>query len=197
VLNDAEVIGLSVDEPHLFEQIFERHYGAILRYGRQRAGHDVGEEIASRTMVIAFERRASYDVRHPSARAWLYGIATNLIRHYARDERVHMAALAKLPIDPEIDDLADADRLDAERARPALLEALQALPARDRDAFVLLSIADLTYPEIARALDVPVGTVRSRIHRARRSLRERLASFEANTDVQRERGRGRAGDDDA
>jgi RNA polymerase sigma factor (sigma-70 family) len=108
-----------------------------------------------------------------------------------------MAALAKLPIDPEIDDPADADRLDAERARPALLEALQALPARDRDAFVLLSIADLTYPEIARALDIPVGTVRSRIHRARRFLRERLAPFEANTYVRRERGSGRTGDGDA
>ncbi len=183
MLEDAEILRLSVGEPRLFEEIFVRHYDQILRYARQRVGHDVGEEIAARTMMIAFTRRASFDGSSPSARAWLFGIATNLLRHHYRDERVHLGALARLPIDPNVDDIADPQRLDAERARPALIEALGSLSEGDRDAFVLLSLAQLSYPEIADALEIPIGTIRSRIHRARALLRERLSAFEANMDM--------------
>jgi RNA polymerase sigma-70 factor (ECF subfamily) len=138
-------------------------------------GHDVGEEIAARTMVIAFERRGSFDPKYLSARPWLYGIASNLIRHHIRDERVHVDALGKLPIDPDLGDLVDADRLDAELERPLLTRALMALEERDREAFLLFVLEDLSYDDIATALDIPVGTVRSRIHRARGQLRERIA----------------------
>ncbi len=180
MLDDAELLRRSVDDPGLFEEIFERHYDAILRYGRQRVGHDVGEEIAARTMVIAFDRRASFDGRIRSARPWLYGIAINLIRHHVRDERVHMAAIARLPIDPDLGDEETLDRLDAERRRPWLLDALLQLRPVDRDAFTLLALSDLSYPEIATALGVPEGTVGSRIHRARQTLREVITAFEAN-----------------
>ncbi len=180
MLDDAELLRRSVDDPGLFEEIFERHYDAILRYGRQRVGHDVGEEIAARTMVIAFDRRASFDGRIRSARPWLYGIAINLIRHHVRDERVHVAAIARLPIDPDLGDEETVDRLDAERRRPWLLDALLQLRPVDRDAFTLLALSDLSYPEIATALGVPEGTVGSRIHRARQTLREVITAFEAN-----------------
>ncbi len=180
MLDDAELLRRSVDDPGLFEEIFERHYDAILRYGRQRVGHDVGEEIAARTMVIAFDRRASFDGRIRSARPWLYGIAINLIRHHVRDERVHVAAIARLPIDPDLGDEETLDRLDAERRRPWLLDALLQLRPVDRDAFTLLAFSDLSYPEIATALGVPEGTVGSRIHRARQTLREVITAFEAN-----------------
>jgi len=180
VLDDAELLRRSVDDPELFEEIFERHYDAILRYGRQRVGHDVGEEIAARTMMIAFDRRASFDGRLRSARPWLYGIAINLVRHHVRDERVHMAALARLPIDPDLADDETLDRLDAARRRPSLLDALLQLRPADRDAFTMLALSDLSYQEIATALGVPEGTVGSRIHRARRALREAIDAFEAN-----------------
>lgn len=177
---DAELLRSSVDTPELFEAIFDRHYDAILRYARQRAGHTVGEDIAARTFVIAFERRDTYDARRPSARPWLYGIATNLIRHHHRDERIHLAAIARLPVDPDLDDIDDATRLDAERLRPKLLAALAALHTPDRDAFVLFAVSQLTYNEVAHALDIPVGTVRSRIHRARRHLREQMYPYAAS-----------------
>ena len=191
MLDDAELLRRSVDDPDLFEEIFERHYDSILRYGRQRVGHDVGEEIAARTMVIAFDRRASFDGRVRSARPWLYGIATNLIRHHLRDERVHMAALARLPIDPDIGDEASLDRLEADRRRPWLLKALLELTPEDRDAFTLLALSDLTYAEVATALGIPEGTVGSRIHRARLALREGITALEAITD---RRGSGSSGD---
>jgi RNA polymerase sigma factor (sigma-70 family) len=183
VLDDAEVLRRSIRSPEAFEEIFRRHHPALLRFARQRVGHDAGEEIAARTLVVAFERRASFDGRSPSARAWLFGIASNLIRHHVRDERVHLAALGRLPIDPEVEDVADAERLDAERRRPSLAAALSGLSDQERETFLLLVIADLTYPEIAAALDIPIGTVRSRIHRARQRLRERLAREEATQDA--------------
>ena len=68
----------------------------------------------------------------------------------------------------------DADRLDAELERPVLARALMALAERDRETFLLFVLEDLSYDAIAAALDVPVGTVRSRIHRARTQLRERI-----------------------
>jgi len=182
VTEDAELLRSSVEAPELFEAIFERHYDAILRYARQRVGHSVGEEIAARTFEIAFERRAVFDPRRPSARPWLYGIATNLIRHHHRDEKTHLAAIARLPIDPDLDDVDDPTRLDAERLRPALLVSLRELKPADREAFVLFAVSELTYEEIAHALDIPVGTVRSRIYRARHRLRELMGPQAASVD---------------
>lgn len=183
MLDDAELLRRSVDDPDVFEEIFERHYSPILRYSRQRVGHDVGEEIAARTMVIAFDRRVSYDGRFRSARPWLFGIATNLIRHHIRDERVHLAALIRLPLDPDIEDDEIVDRLDAARKRPQLLNALMELKPGDRDAFMLAALSGLSYAEVASALGIAEGTAGSRIHRARHSLREAITAFEASTDT--------------
>jgi RNA polymerase sigma-70 factor (ECF subfamily) len=187
VLDDAELLRRSVTDSDLFEEIFERHYNSILRYGRQRLGHDVGEEIAARTMIIAFERRGSFDGRFRSARPWLFGIATNLVRHHLRDERVHMSALARLPIDPELDDEDLVERLDAGRRRPYLLRALMHLAPPDRDAFLLVALSDFTYAEVAAALGIAEGTAGSRIHRARMRLREAVVALEANTQMEADR----------
>jgi len=132
-------------------------------------------------MVIAFDRRASFDGRIRSARPWLYGIATNLIRHHARDERVHIAAVARLPIDPDLDDEDTLDRLEAERWRPQLLDALLELAPGDRDAFTLMALSGLSYAEVASALGIAEGTAGSRIHRARHHLREVMRAAEAST----------------
>jgi RNA polymerase sigma factor (sigma-70 family) len=197
VLDDAELLRRSVDDPDLFEEIFERHYDSVLRFGRQRLGHDVGEEVAARTMVIAFDRRASFDDAFRSCRPWLLGIATNLIRHHLRQERIHLAALARLPIDPDLDDEDTLDRLEAARQRPRLLEALEELTPGDRDAFTLVALSDLTYAEVAGALGVAEGTVGSRLHRARRSLREAMEALEATTDRRRAADGRRPGNDPA
>ena len=182
--DDAERLRRSIGKPDLFEEIFARHYGAILRYARQRVGHSLGEDIASRTFAIAFERRETYDPRRSSARPWLYGIATNLIRHHYRDEKTHLAALARMPIDPDFDDVDDPAHLDAERLRPALLAGLADLKPADREVFVLFAVVQLTYGEVAQSLGIPVGTVRSRIHRARHRLREQMGPQVASTDEQ-------------
>ena len=85
-----------------------------------------------------------------------------------------MAWLAKVPLPLPAEPADDPARVDAERLRPALVEALETLSFGEREAFLLVALGDLTYEETARALRVPTGTVRSRIHRARARLREHM-----------------------
>lgn len=173
-MNDAEAIKRSREDPTAFREIFTRHHASILGYARRRVGWEAGEEIAAQTFLQAFTHRARFDPRFSSAKPWLMGIATNLIRHHLRDEQIHLAALFKIPIDTPEDPVDDPTRLDAERLGPALAGALLQLSDQDRETFLLVALAELTYQEAARALDVPIGTVRSRIHRSRTALRERL-----------------------
>jgi len=176
---DGEVIQRSLEQPAAFAEIFQRHFDRVEAYARQRVGLTVGEEIAAQTFLVAFERRGRFDTGYQSARPWLLGIATNLIRHHVRDERIHLSAVARAPIDPPSAPIDDPDRVDAERLRPLLAEALRTLSLNDRETFLLVALGELTYGQVAIALGIPIGTVRSRIHRARVALRERLDPFEA------------------
>jgi RNA polymerase sigma factor (sigma-70 family) len=182
VATDAELIRASLDDPAIFGHIFERHYDAIARYARRRLGDDAGEEVAARTFLIAFERRHRFDLDATSARPWLYGISTNLLRHHLRDERVHLAALGRIMEAPEVSLDEDPERWEAVRLGPMLVTAINDLPAAEREPFLLSVLGELTYTEIATSLDIPVGTVRSRIHRARTALRERLGVDQAIAD---------------
>jgi RNA polymerase sigma-70 factor (ECF subfamily) len=175
---DAQAIALSIDQPGRFEVVFDRHYDAVRRYLQQRCGHDAGEDLAAETFLVAFDRRASFDGRSLSARPWLLGIATNMLRHHLRAERTRLRAYAKTPVEVAGGE-ADEDALAAATAMPLVARALAKLALRDRDALLLMVFGELSYEEIAEALGIPIGTVRSRIHRARRSLRERLPGLEA------------------
>jgi RNA polymerase sigma factor (sigma-70 family) len=175
---DAEVFRRSVDDPSAFGDIFDRHVDVVLAYARRRLGPVEGEEITARVFLIAFEKRAKFDPAAASAKPWLLGIASNLIRRKVRDERERLASLAKVPLPLPLDPVDDPARMDAERLRPALVEALASLPIGEREAFLLVALEDLTYEETARALRIPIGTVRSRIHRARAHLREHIPDLE-------------------
>lgn len=174
---DAELIARSLEQPEAFRLVFERHYDVILRYCRRRLGTD-GDDIASEVFVRAFDHRRRYDGQRPDARPWLYGIATNLIAGARRTEGRRLRAFARLGYDPVSwpDDDVHA-RIDASREAAVLGAALRALSAPDRDAVLLQAWGDLNYDEIAHALGIPVGTVRSRLHRARRQIREHLAAL--------------------
>ena len=165
-LSDAAVIERSLVDPHAFASIFDRHFDAVHGYARRRLGRSLAEEIASETFIRAFDRRASFDVSRVDARPWLFGIAANLMRRHWRTERRRLGALQRLEAGGAEEILVDE--------RADLLAALDALPAREREALLLFALADLSYEEIAEALDVPIGTVRSRLSRARDRIRKRL-----------------------
>jgi RNA polymerase sigma factor (sigma-70 family) len=183
------VIAESLRRPPAFEAVFARHFAAVHRYAQQRVGVDAADEIAAETFLQAFDNRRRFDVTQPSARPWLLGIATNLMRRRWRDEKRQLAAYART-----LEHAAARSAAAGSAAVPQVPEidgdlaaALASLTGDDRDALLLFVWADLSYQEIGDALAVPVGTVRSRISRARRRLRERLASEPESPDPERER----------
>jgi RNA polymerase sigma factor (sigma-70 family) len=171
---DAELIHRSLEDAEEFREVFERHYDAVRRFTQRIVGREAGEEIAAQTFLIAFERRAAYDLGYPSARSWLFGIAYNVSRHHLRSERSQQDLLARLPRVREATDPIEVETLDAARLAPILREALAVLREEQRSPFVLVALGELTYQETADVLDIPVGSVRSRIHRSRARLRELL-----------------------
>jgi RNA polymerase sigma factor (sigma-70 family) len=179
-VTDAELVAGSLERPARFGEIFHRHFAVVYGYLRRRVGADLAADLASETFVVAFRRRSAYDHRYPDARAWLFGIATNLLRQHRRTERRRMAAYARnLPeragaADPGMD--AAEDRVQAGSLGGLLGLALNGLQSRDRDVLLLFAWADLSYQEIGLALGIPTGTVRSRLARARRRLRESLGA---------------------
>jgi RNA polymerase sigma factor (sigma-70 family) len=175
--SDAEIIARSLGEPSGFALIFDRHYDAIWGYLGRRVGGALADELAGETFVRAFGSRERYDRGYSDARPWLYGIATNLVRKHARAEERRRRAYARVAERDEAGGGLDGveARVDAAALGPAMAAALARLQLPDRDALLLLALTDLDYDGIAIATGVPVGTVRSRLHRARRHLRLELA----------------------
>lgn len=171
---DHTIIAESMAAPERFEVIFDRHFGAVHRYLRRRIGGQLADDLAAETFAVAFARRAS--CAGDNALPWLYGIATNCVRRHRRTELRQLAAYARTGGDPvsELDQDAIAERLDANAEGPRLAGALAALPARQRDALLLFALADLHYDEVAQALGVPIGTVRTWLHRARVTTQRHL-----------------------
>ncbi|MCX5410972.1 RNA polymerase sigma factor [Streptomyces sp. NBC_00059] len=180
--SDASVVRRSLEDPDAFAALFDRYADDIHRYAARRLGTEAADDLMAETFVIAFQQRRRYDLARPHARPWLYGIVTNLVGGHRRAEARRLRALSRAesaaPGDGGGDGepLADrvAARVSAEGIRSELARALAALPARYRDVLLVVAWGDLDYAEAAEALGVPVGTVRSRLHRARKKLREAL-----------------------
>jgi RNA polymerase sigma-70 factor (ECF subfamily) len=139
-------------------------------------GGSLAEDVAAETFLIAFDRRTQYDVSRHDARPWLYGIASNLIARHGRAEVRQYRALTRSRTDAVVDGHADmvAGRLDAQAVRGPLARALAKLAAAERDVLLLVAWAGLSCQEAATALDIPAGTARSRLHRARKAMRAAL-----------------------
>jgi RNA polymerase sigma factor (sigma-70 family) len=175
-LSDAQLITSSCSEPERFGAIFDRHFDAIYRYCACRVGADLADDLASAIFSVAFRRRFSYDDTREDARPWLYGIATNLLRRHHRTEQRRLRAYARSTLSAEDFDAAGViARVDAEAQTTAVAAALAQLKPADRDVLLLFAGADQSYQDIADAIGIPIGTVRSRLNRARRIVRERLA----------------------
>jgi RNA polymerase sigma factor (sigma-70 family) len=180
-LDDAAVIEASRAEPDRFASLFDRHAPYIHRYLARRVGRQAADDLVAEAFLVAFRKRARYDPRHHDARPWLYGIATNLIAQHRREEARQLRLRQAAGPDPVQHD--DAERavvnVTAQALRAPLAEALAGLARPDRDVLLLIAWEQLSYDEVARALNIPVGTVRSRLHRARTKIREALVGTPA------------------
>jgi RNA polymerase sigma factor (sigma-70 family) len=166
VADDGEVIEGSLRDPELFEVVFRRHAGPINRYVQRRLGADAAEDVVAETFLTAFQQRARYQRDRADARPWLYGIATHLIGRHRRLEVRQYKMLARAVADPVAEPFTDG--VDA---RVSAGSASRRLAAAQRDVLLLIGWEELSYEQAAQALGVPVGTVRSRLSRARGTLR--------------------------
>jgi RNA polymerase sigma factor (sigma-70 family) len=174
VSTDSEIIRRSIEAPSAFAELFERHARVVGAFAARRVGHDAGEDIVSETFLVAFRRRRDFDAAWESARPWLLGIASRLIRKHRAKEAAQWRAFAAATHDaaPATDGAIDAvgSRTDAAADVRALAPRIAALPSRDRETLLLYAWGDLTYEQVAVAQGIPVGTVRSRLNRVRRKL---------------------------
>jgi RNA polymerase sigma-70 factor (ECF subfamily) len=164
-------------EPDAFGVLFERHAQAVYNYlFRRTADWALAEDLTSVVFVEAWRRRTDVRLQRELLLPWLLGVATNVLRNKRRSQWRHRAALKRLPRE-HAQDFADEanDRLDDEREMRTVLRTIAQLPRREQDVLALCAWAELSYEEAAVALGVPVGTVRSRLSRARARIRERSA----------------------
>jgi RNA polymerase sigma factor (sigma-70 family) len=163
--SDAEVLARSLVDASAFAILYERHHIAVRRYVARRVGSEVGDELASEVFIRAFRGRERCRAEHTSVLPWLLGVANHVIADHRRTEQRRLKALQRLAAGtPQL--IEDEDRaLSVE-----LVRELRRLPGEDRDALLLVVWGELSYDEAATALGVPIGTVKSRIARARRAL---------------------------
>ncbi|GAA4930921.1 RNA polymerase sigma factor [Streptomyces coeruleoprunus] len=174
-------------------ELYDEHARVVYRYALRVTGDWAeAEDVVSATFLEAWRSRERLRPEGDGLRPWLLGIATNVMRRTARARRRRDVALARLPERGSVPDFVDdlvAHLADAEQLRVAH-RALARLRRRDQEVFTLVVWAGLDYAAAAEALGVPVGTVRSRLSRARTRLRA-LADAESRAERSRT-GRARA-----
>ncbi|MFJ8577495.1 RNA polymerase sigma factor [Micromonospora sp. NPDC093277] len=156
--------------------LFDRYARELLRYCTRRVGEQLAEDVVAETFLVAYEHRERYDRSRGEMLPWLYGIATNLLRRHRRVEVRALRMAARGDAAAEGPSRRTAERVDAERTVAGLAGVLAGLPRRQRDVLLLYAVAELEYAEIAVALDIPLGSVQSALHRARTKVRAALAT---------------------
>lgn len=156
-------------------RLFDEHVDAVYGYIGRRLGREAAADVVGDVFEIALSQSDRYDAARGSERAWLFGIATNLIRRHWRTEQRRLRATRRVANRPAVpgDALLDiAERIDASTEAERVMAAVGDLAPEDRDLLLLIAWEDTPYKVCAQILDIPVGTVRSRLHRIRRELRE-------------------------
>jgi RNA polymerase sigma factor (sigma-70 family) len=174
--DDGAAIARSLHDPEAFAAVFDRHFAFVHRYIARRAGRNRADDLAAQTFTVAFSHRGRYRDDLGTARPWLLGIATNLMRAAARGDQRVASIVERLGSEAASSSsgATPAGASSAPEDDDRLRSALATLQSEQRDALLLHALGELTYLEIAEALAIPVGTVRSRISRACAALRAQL-----------------------
>jgi RNA polymerase sigma factor (sigma-70 family) len=175
-LDDGRLIDVSRLQPARFAELFDRHYTALRGFCARRVEVHEIDDVTGETFCRAFEHRGRYDVTRRDARPWLYGIALNVIRVEQRSFTRGARANARHGMwsDAIGDPATSIEAIDAARDLALVARALPSIPQDEVDVLLMFVWDRLRYDEIAQALDAPIGTVRSRLFRARKRLRAAL-----------------------
>jgi RNA polymerase sigma factor (sigma-70 family) len=156
-------------DPESFTEVHDRYFAVIYRYVAGRLGAQAAEDVTAETFLVAFDRRGTFDAERGDVRVWLFGIATNLVARHRRKEARHLKALARLDVTPTVEG-HERRVVTSVTLLPQLAKALSQLSSGERDVLLLVALGQLAYEEIAKALDISIGTVGSRLNRARKKL---------------------------
>ena len=176
--SDTDVIAASLTDPQAFAAIFIRHHQAIYRYLTRRLGPTSAEDLTSDVFTRAFDHRSNFDLERESARPWLFGIARNVLMNEQRrraNDRANPVAVIRQEVPDPADAVAWAVDARSYVVESGLAQAIASLHEDTRETLYLFAFAELTYAEIAETLRVPLGTVRSRLARARATIREQAS----------------------
>ncbi|MEV6494687.1 RNA polymerase sigma factor [Actinoplanes sp. NPDC051633] len=180
-LSDDAIIAASRHEPDRFGLLYDRYCATLYRYAYRRLGPSgSAEDVVADAFVVAFRKRGGYDLSRSDARPWLFGILTREISKRHRAEEARYRALGRAGAGDDVEEFTD--RVDsavaAQAVRGALAVALSRIRPVERDVLLLIAWGDLSYEEVAQSLHIKIGTVRSRLHRARQQLRAALQDIE-------------------
>jgi RNA polymerase sigma-70 factor (ECF subfamily) len=169
-------VAASAGDPEKFAALFERHAHAVHAFLARRSPAHVADDLLGDVFSTAFEIRSRYDPVVDDARPWLFGIARNLLQARLRSDRRLLAAAARLPVDRPHDDWAQVDeRLDVDASAKRVRRALEKLPESEREVLELVAWEGLSPTQAAATLGIPAPTARTRLHRARTTLRAYLS----------------------
>ncbi len=180
---DGELLRLiSQGDEAAFLAFYRRYQGPVYRFALHMSGQaEIAEEVTQDVFMVVMGSARKYDPARGSIAAYLYGVARNFVLRRLEQERPYLTALDDK--DSEFADLAgdDPDVL-ADLTRNERIESLRravlALPPAYREVVVLCDLHELDYAEAATALDCAIGTIRSRLHRARALLAEKMRAEE-------------------
>jgi len=160
-----------------FEEIVKRYerrvYGIALRIVRR---HEVADDVAQEAFMRAHQALSTFDLDRPFG-PWICRIASNLAINHVRSPQAREAPLPEGHAETPAPGKGALDLVLEREAREVLERALLGLPAEQRAVFALRTFEELSYREIADALGISIGTVMSRLSRARERLREALAPY--------------------
>ncbi|WP_433433190.1 RNA polymerase sigma factor [Nonomuraea sp. CA-141351] len=177
-ISDEALVKLSRRTPERFGEIYDRYVSEIHAYLGRRLDRQAADDLTAEVFLAAFKKRETFDPQRGQVRPWLYGFAGNVIALHRRTEVRRLAALQRSADAHEGSEHGHEERvvtrLDAVSAQGRLAAELRALPDGDRDVLLLSALGELSHEEVAQALDIPYGTVGSRLSRVRRKLRAAL-----------------------
>lgn len=180
-------------DPDAFGSLFDNYARAVYNHAFRLTGDwSAAEDVLSLTFLEAWRLRETVDLNGGSLRPWLLGIATNTARNTRRAARRHEAAVSRLPREEVFPDFAEdlVSRIDDAGQVAALQAALSRLRRPEREVVALCIWSGLDYAAAAQALGIPVGTVRSRLSRARKKLHKHAGIGPSAENGNSEPGRG-------